>query len=359
MSDTRMRRHVTASGRFRNIEPIRCRGMWWNAQMPVPPGNSGAGESQRAAGEDSPWADTDWGEDLATADAVAGRAWVEASVEWAETTIVEQPWADDPTAAHRRIVGEAPTPPTATPHWNARERHTAERPDAWDGASDRRRPVPLGDQLRALIPLVIVWTILFVGLAIIAVQDRVPVQELFLDPAALDGNHWYSGIVSQFGILAWTVAVCAAAGGAMLADMAGRRKARSFLASGALVTGLLLADDLLQLHSYHVPKYLGFSKESVYAAYLVLVAGWVWWHRGEVMRTRVLVLAAAGLAFLASIIFDQVQLPMSDTKALWFEDSAKFFGIVAFATYFVLTVRDIGWSILRLAGIGRTAGADD
>lgn len=214
-------------------------------------------------------------------------------------------------------------------------------------APDRRSRVPLAAQLRALIPLVAVWGAVFLGLAIIAVQDRVPVQELFLDPAALDGGHWYSGIVSQFGILGWTVAVCAAAGGAMLADMARRPQARSFLASGALVTGLLLADDLLQLHSYHAPKYLGISKEVAYGAYLVLLAGWVWWHRAEVFRTRALVLAAAGLAFLVSIAFDQVQLPLSENRSLWFEDSAKFFGIVAFATYFVLTVRDIGWSILR------------
>ncbi len=216
--------------------------------------------------------------------------------------------------------------------------------------SERRRAMAIRRQFRHLSPLIIAWALGALVLLGVGVQDSASVEELFLDPAHLTGTPWYTGLIANLGVLAWTVAVVSAAFGAWVSLKAGRATAVTFLASGALVTALLLMDDLLQLHAVILPS-TGMAKT---AAQLMVVAPtplWAWMHRAEISRTRWLLLLAAFGGFGLSLMADQ--LGGSGSTRLFIEDGAKLLGIFAWAQYFLWTTRDITGSIVD-AAMGHT-----
>ncbi len=210
--------------------------------------------------------------------------------------------------------------------------------------ADRRARTPVADQLRPLIPLGVVWLVALVMLLALVSQNVIPYRELLLDPSYASGVPWYTGLVSNLGILAWTTATVAAASGAWVAWLGGRKGAAAMLRGGAVLSLLLLLDDLFQFHSV-IPNRLGVPKASFYVMYLVLTWWWVVSERSELRRTNNKMLIAAGAAFAASIMVDQVGVGSKDVS-LVLEDAAKFLGVLAWAMYFVTTARDITRSIV-------------
>ncbi len=199
-----------------------------------------------------------------------------------------------------------------------------------------------------MTPLALVWAGTLAVLALAGLQNSVPAAELFLDPSALAGAHWYAGLLSNLGILAWTTAVVSALWGGWVAGRTGRAGASRFLVDGALVTGVMLLDDLLRLHSGVLPRLFGVPKA---AAMLMVVAPTIVWavHFGsEVVRTRWLVLLSSLAALASSVTADQL-INRGTTTGILIEDGAKLLGVVAFALYFVLTSVDITRSVIRSA----------
>jgi hypothetical protein len=204
-------------------------------------------------------------------------------------------------------------------------------------------------RLQPLIPLGLIWSAGFLVLVSVALQRRVPYDELLLDPNNLAGVPWYTGLVSNLGILGWTTAAVTAFFGAWIALRGGRRSAARMLVEGAGLATVLLFDDLLQLHVLVEPL-LGLPKVTAYALYLILAAHWVATQYAELRRTRYELLLAAGAAFAVSIGFDQVAPPIAWLGAeqrLLVEDAAKFLGVLAWAQYFVVTSGRIVTSIVE------------
>lgn len=199
-----------------------------------------------------------------------------------------------------------------------------------------------------LLPLAGLW---LVGLAVIGVllaQRQVPYEELLLDPNTVNSIPWYTGLVSNLGILGWTTATATGFFGAWVAAFGGRPGAAGMLWRGALLSTTLLLDDLFQLHVAVGP--LGVPKVAVYLAYLVGAGAWIVTQHREIRRTRAELLIAAGLAFGVSILVDQTggALPvLGQQGALVVEDASKFLGVLAWAEYFVLTSGDIVTSIVK------------
>ena len=227
--------------------------------------------------------------------------------------------------------------------------------------TERRARRLLATSLRPLLPLAAVWALASAFLGALAAQDVIPYEQLVLDPNSYGDIAWYTGLVSNLGILGWTVATVVAATGAWLAGRAGRPGARALLGGGALYSALLLLDDLFQLHVV-VTHALGTSKVPFYTAELGLGCWWAWTNAGELLRTRWPLATAAVAALSLSVAVDQ-GLP-AGALALVAEDSCKFLGIMAWSLYFVLTGRDVALSVLALrpAEMGRPAlvgaGAD-
>jgi hypothetical protein len=211
---------------------------------------------------------------------------------------------------------------------------------------ERRRGFSAADHLRVLVPLMIVWALGSTCLAAVALRGNV--GELMLDPAYATGGAWYLGVVSQMGILAWSVGTVAAAGAGWMAAESGRADAARFMRRAALTSGVLLVDDLLELHAvlnrtFHLPK-VGME--------VVVLAPLAWWlvaYRRDILRTRYQLLAASLLANGTSFVVDAMLHPGVAGLGVLFEDGPKFLGTLAWATYFVMTARDIARSAVRSA----------
>ena len=209
---------------------------------------------------------------------------------------------------------------------------------------DRRRPFSLSEQLHLIIPLLAVWGVGLLILSAVAAQGNA--GQLLLDPTYAAGAAWYTGFVASLGILAWGVAAGAAGWCSWTARIAGRNGAATFLRGGAVVTSALLLDDLFDFHAGLLPM-VGIPKLAGESIFVAGVAYWVVTNWREVQRTRVQLLGAALLASAASIIIDIALNPSPNNRGLLFEDGAKFLGILAWSTYFVVTARDIGRSVMR------------
>lgn len=211
---------------------------------------------------------------------------------------------------------------------------------------ERRRPRPLARQLRVAIPLIPVWGGGMVVMALIALQREGLVQELLMDANQVAGVKWYTGIVTYLGVLSWSTAVVSASWGAWLCRLAERREAMRFLLSGALITAYVLADDLLQLHAELIPHHTPLPKRAAEALIVGAVVVWLVRYRGEITRTRWVVLLGAGSALVLSVLIDALGGWHSPRLQLLAEDGAKLLGTLGWATYFVATTADIVRSLL-------------
>lgn len=229
--------------------------------------------------------------------------------------------------------------------------------------TDRRSNRTGLSRLRPLLPLVGIWFLGCLLLTGLVLQRQVPYDELLLDPNSLNKVPWYTGLVSNLGILCWTTATSTAFFGSWLARYGGRHAASVMLGRGALLSTILLLDDLFQLHVAVKPLF-GVSKAMVYLAYLLFAGWWVTTQRVEIRRTRSELLLASLAAFGGSVVVDQLgsALPLLDSQAaLLLEDACKFLGVLAWAQYFVLTSSDIVKSIVgqlraEAASAGEIAG---
>ena len=209
--------------------------------------------------------------------------------------------------------------------------------------SDGRKRHGVGDGLRPLVPLAATWTAASILLTALTLQRGVPYEDLLLDPAAANGWPWYTGLVSNLGILGWTTAAVSAGGGAWISRLAGRAGAERMCREGALLGLLLGLDDLLQLHIV-VAQQLDLPKIVAPATYGALTLAWVHGNRTEIVRTRTVLLGCVGAMLAASVAIDGVG---TSSAALLAEDSTKFLGIVAWAVYHVVTAGDIARSVVR------------
>ena len=211
-------------------------------------------------------------------------------------------------------------------------------------SDDRRRPFSLAEQLHLVIPLLGVWAIGLMVLSAVAAQGNA--GQLLLDPTYAAGAAWYTGFISSLGILAWGVAAAAAGWCGWTSRIAGRNGAAAFMRGGCYVSAALLLDDLFDFHAGLLPM-IGIPKAVGGGIFVAGVVYWVIRHWSEIRRTRIQLLGASLLACGASIAIDFLVNPSSTNRALIFEDGAKFLGILAWATFFVVTSKDIGRSVLR------------
>ncbi len=202
-------------------------------------------------------------------------------------------------------------------------------------------------QLREIVPLFFLWIVGFCVLAIAGFQDEAPLKQLFLDPASLTGSPWYTGLISNIGILCWSVAATAAAGGAWVAKQTGRPSASKFLLMGAVATVVLLLDDLLQIHATWLPK-LGMNKFGSQILIVLPTVFWLFVFFRDLIRTRWLLVICALGSFAVSLAIDS-GLGLTGTTSLMVEDGGKFLGVLAWALYFTLTAKDITASTIRAA----------
>ena len=210
---------------------------------------------------------------------------------------------------------------------------------------ERRHARPLREKVRVAVPLVIAWGVGLAVMATVAGQSQDRAGQLLMDPSFTLGTRWYTGLVSNLGILAWTVGGAAAFAGAWWCRLGGRHRASKFLVGGGAVGVLLLVDDLFQFHSVLLPSELNAPKFVGEGILGLAMAWWVLTHVREIRRTHLHLLLAAGAGLFLSFVVDAVYAPLPGQGWNIIEDGSKFLGILAWSTYFVVTARDISRSV--------------
>lgn len=149
----------------------------------------------------------------------------------------------------------------------------------------------------------------------------------------------YMSAVAYLGFVLWgaTAAVCLFSYSILRRDKTSAVPP-SFLLPAAVLSLLLLSDDMLRFHEIIFPRYLHLSEHLPYVIYGLLVLYFVVRYRKTILRTEYLLLLFSlgcfGLSELSDRLTDISRVYSHISGATLVEDGAKLLGIVFWFAYF-------------------------
>lgn len=171
--------------------------------------------------------------------------------------------------------------------------------------------------------------------ALVALRLNLPVSMLTCDLAVLAHVNPLCGVLSSLGVLLWCATASVSLFVATLAAKRGDKLQAAFLLWFAVLSLVLMLDDLFMFHEYLAAEYLGLRQRYVILAYMALTSGLLVSFRKVILTGDYALLAAAIGLFSFSVAIEKV---LSYHKGSWLylaEDGAKFLGLVSWAGYFI------------------------
>jgi len=155
------------------------------------------------------------------------------------------------------------------------------------------------------------------------------------DPTAIARISPLAGVVSQIGALLWFAAVVASL---ISASVVRRRDPGSrirFQIASALLSLILLVDDLFQGHEVFAPHVLHIGEHAVYEFYAIAVPLYLIVFRREILAQETVLIALALFLLGLSMVVDIPNFTSYGSGLL--EDGFKFLGIACWAAFYVRT----------------------
>ena len=166
---------------------------------------------------------------------------------------------------------------------------------------------------------------------------KVPPYFMTEDPLQTAKFPWYTGILSNLGVILWSVAIGCSFLGAILLS-ANRQKFWFLIASGALST-VLAVDDMFMLHDHVLPHRLHIPEKILYLSYGLIIVIYVFYFFRDIISDKSFVILGSALLFLGTSMVMDAAIPYTSLEK-FIADSIKFIGIAFWLTYnFVLAVR--------------------
>jgi hypothetical protein len=173
-------------------------------------------------------------------------------------------------------------------------------------------------------------------LGLTARLTEVTIGDLTRDPAALADVPVYLGMVSHLGVILWAAAVSVCGFSSVLIHrLRSRTRLVHFLAAAAILSGILMLDDLFMFHERVLPERLGVAEPLIYLSYVALVAAFLLWFAQLILQTDFLLLGSALISFGLSVFLDLIpsdRLGLAGSYLI--EDGFKLLGIALWLTYF-------------------------
>lgn len=190
------------------------------------------------------------------------------------------------------------------------------------------------ENLRRFKFLYLSWLIIFSVILIFAASG-IKMTKLSQDPLAQLGQPFYIGMISNFGILFWMVSASVTLFVSFhLKSGVAHPQGVGFLRWVAVLSLLLMSDDLFMLHEQVFPEYLNLPEKLVYAVYFIYVAiFFLKYWRLILNQENYKLLVLAFFFFGMSVIIDLDMFP----GGIDIEDSFKILGITTY-TYFFVTL---------------------
>lgn len=207
-------------------------------------------------------------------------------------------------------------------------------------------PTAVLEQLRRF-RMAMIASLVLIGIALGTVvisylwQDVSPSQ-LLRDPNAIAGQPHYVGAISQFGGILWagTLGVAVLTSVFLLRQYHPEFRPVAFTMTSALLTVMLLLDDVYMGHEAMFPQLLGVPEKAVYAAILLSFTAYVVRFRRSILQSPWLFLVLALGGWAGSLLIDirSGWLPISSSEILYFlEDGLKLTGIVFWSAFIFTT----------------------
>lgn len=168
---------------------------------------------------------------------------------------------------------------------------------------------------------------------LISIAINKPVSTFTRDPLQVLNAPFYTGLLSNAGILFW----CAASALCLFTSriITDPQRAQFLLLSG-IFTSLLLLDDFFLFHEVVYRNYLFIPQKAVFTFYLLFLGTILFKFRKIILETDFLLLAAALASFFISGIVDMIPKTIIPAHHI-FEDGSKFMGIVFWFMYYLRT----------------------
>jgi hypothetical protein len=202
-----------------------------------------------------------------------------------------------------------------------------------------------GRQLwRTLLFVYLAIGLLFVGVGVLSqVVNGVSLEFFLRDIVATGKLPFFAGFVSQLGGMLWcaSLTVCLFSLLVLRRQNGSLASSKRFLLHAAILTGILLLDDIFLFHEEVAPNYLHIPEKLVMAGYLLLGVAFVFLNVNEILSSEYLLLGLALACLGISVFLDA--LPIDDFGLRYFftrleiylEDGFKFAGITTWLIYFV------------------------
>jgi hypothetical protein len=175
-------------------------------------------------------------------------------------------------------------------------------------------------------------------------SESVAISMFFRDIAATADLPFYVGFISQLGVVLWCASAVVCFFAYVLVRKGNPRNTRSarFLLHSAIVTTLLLFDDLFLFHEEIAPNYLFVKEKFVLLFYLILCGLYLIANRDEILSLEYALMVLALTFFVVSVFIDKLpeviyeNIEFIEENEVLFEDGFKFMGIV---TWFLFLAR--------------------
>ncbi len=194
-----------------------------------------------------------------------------------------------------------------------------------------------------------------IGLSFVTEID---IDQMTRDVTAIAGINPFSGLLSNLGILLWSVSASICLFVAIAARPNIGKRDFGFLLSSALLSGWLLFDDWFLFHETLAYWHLGVEEEWVKLSLVIVFAFYLLHFRKFILRTSYIFLIAAAGLFLSSILVDVFfEETLNLQWVVFFEDALKWLGICFWCSYYVDTAYQVlvtAYGVSRLPTLSRS-----
>ena len=175
--------------------------------------------------------------------------------------------------------------------------------------------------------------LILISAVVVSIEMGLPISVLTKDPLSVTGQHPFTGVISNLGIVLW--AFSCSIGFFTYGILKVRSKdgiRNNFILLGAVISFAFLFDDLFMFHEWIFPKVFGLNEKIVLVLYALLLIFYTVNFRKQILSRDITLLFCFFVGFTVSVAIDLVP----DTYFTWhylFEDGPKFLGIVSWFGY--------------------------
>lgn len=180
-------------------------------------------------------------------------------------------------------------------------------------------------------------TVLFCVGMLAVTSNELSIAQMMRDAATTAQIHPLYGLLSNLGILLWSVPASICLFVAIAARPEITDRTFGFLLSSALISGWLMIDDWFLFHEDLARRYFGLEEKWILLLFMIVFLLYILKFRKVILNTTYSLLVTAIGLFSISILVDSVGgfLNLSWKHVLFIEDALKWLGICFWCAYYV------------------------